>query len=58
MVAALSLVSGFADGLQGDSVVGTTGNASHDAVRVHGVALGVSSGRVERGDVGASPRGR
>ena len=42
-----------ADGLQVDAVVGATGDASHQAVGVQGVALGMSVRGHEGGDVGA-----
>lgn len=51
MVAALSLVSSSADGLQSDGVVSAAGDASHGAVCVHGVTLGLPFGRGEGGDV-------
>lgn len=44
MVIALCLMTGYADGLQGHIIVGVTCNASHQAVGVHGMAFGVTSG--------------
>ena len=47
-----------ADGFQVNAVVGATGDASHQAVGVQSVALGVSSWRRQGGDVGASAAAR
>lgn len=44
-IGALRLVSRAADGLQVDAVAGAAGDASHQAVGVQSVALGVSTRR-------------
>lgn len=53
MIFALRHVSRAADGLQVDAVVGAAGDASHQAVGVQGVALGMSARGHQAGDVGA-----
>lgn len=47
-------MSRAADGFQVDAVVGAAGDASHQAVGVQSVALGMSARGRQCGDVGAS----
>lgn len=47
-------MSCVADRLQVDAVVGAAGDASHQAVAVQSVALGVSPRRRQGGDIGTS----
>lgn len=53
VISALWLVSCAADGFQVDAVVGATRDASHQAVGVQGVALGMPTRGRQAGDVGA-----
>lgn len=57
MVGALRLVARPADGFHRHGVVGATGDASHYALGFQSVALGITSRRCQRGNVGLGPNG-
>lgn len=50
LIAAVRPAPAVAERLHGDCVVCSTGDASHEAVRVLGVAAGVTARRRQRGD--------